>query len=209
MFEYNSEIGTMRMHGEIGAYFEDGISELDVIRAFEEMDGQDVTINLRSDGGDVFGGLSIVNAIRSYSGNVTVVVDSLAASIASVITAAADEVAIHSGSMLMVHNPWTIALGDSGEFRAVADLLDKIAGEIAQVYADKSGKHDAGDFLEMMQQDTYLTAEEAIAWGLADRVVENKKSKKRDKEYAKREPVAACAGFPRRNLAEMQLRLKR
>ena len=138
MFDANKDAKLMRVYGPIGSYFEDGISDVDVVQALDLMDGNDIEIMLKSDGGDVFEGISIYNQLKRYPGKVKITVDSIAASIASVIAMSADELYLESEhSMLMIHNPWTAAMGDATEFRSVADLLDKIGGEIASIYAKK------------------------------------------------------------------------
>jgi ATP-dependent protease ClpP protease subunit len=168
MFDANKDEKFMRVYGPIGSYFEDGISDVDVVKALDMMDGGDVEIVLKSDGGDVFEGISIYNQLKKYPGKVKITVDSIAASIASVIAMAADELVMESEhSMLMIHNPWTAAIGDAKEFRSVADLLDKIGGEIASIYAKKS-KKDKKHYLAIMREDKYYTASEALAEGLID-----------------------------------------
>ena len=168
MFDANKDEKFMRVYGPIGSYFEDGISDVDVVKALDMMDGGDVEIVLKSDGGDVFEGISIYNQLKKYPGKVKITVDSIAASIASVIAMAADELVMESEhSMLMIHNPWTAAIGDAKEFRSVADLLDKIGGEIASIYAKKS-KKDKEHYLAIMREDKYYTASEALSEGLID-----------------------------------------
>lgn len=207
MLKSNYETGTIQMYGEIGSYIEEGISDRDLIDILGQMDGQDITISLKSDGGDVFEGLSIYNQLAHYQGNVTIVVDALAASIASVIAMAADDIAIHENSMLMIHNPWTVALGDAKEFRGVADLLDRVAADIAGIYSRRSGRNDQ-HFLEVMESDTYYSAQEALESGLVDRIIEvGGKSKGSNIAAAHSKPVVSAAAFPRRNHCERRIRL--
>lgn len=207
MLKANYEIGTIQMYGEIGAYIEEGISDRDIIDILGQMDGQDITISLKSEGGDVFEGLSIYNQLAHYQGNVTIVVDAIAASIASVIAMAADDIAIHENSMLMIHNPWTAAIGDAKEFRGVADLLDLIAADIAGIYARRSGK-DVQTYLDVMETDTYYSAQDALDAGLVDRIIEAGNYKKKKKmAVASAKPVVFAAAFPRRNQCEQRIRL--
>lgn len=194
--------GRVRMDGEIGDYFENGIAARDVAEMLKNAGGSDITITLKSDGGDVWEGMSIANQIAAYEGRVTIEVDAIAASIASVIAVAADDLAIHQQSMLMIHNPMTVAAGDSAAFRGVADLLDVIAEQIAGFYANKSGKPVA-DFIEMMKTDTYITDKQAVEMGLADSIISGG-SRKRSAGNA----VAACASFPRAMRAKMRLKAK-
>lgn len=207
MLKANYEIGMIQMYGEIGSYIEEGISNRDIIEILAEMQGQDITIALKSDGGDVFEGLSIYNQLAHYEGKVTIVVDALAASIASVIAMAADDIAIHQNSMLMIHNPWTVALGDAKEFRGVADLLDRVADDIAEIYSRRSGRKKE-HYLQIMENDHYYSAQEALDSGLVDRIIEAgtyKKPKKMD--AMTQNTVVTASAFPRRNACERRIRL--
>ena len=95
MFDFNIETGQIRAYGVIGNFM-DGISPADFMDAFDQMDGQDVTIQLQSEGGDIISGLTIMNQIRDYAGKVSVVIDALAGSIATVFPMAADRVTVGS-----------------------------------------------------------------------------------------------------------------
>lgn len=207
MLKANYETNTIQMYGEIGSYLDGGISDRDLIDILDEMGGQDVLISLKSDGGDVFEGLSIYNQLAHYQGQVTIVVDALAASIASVIAMAADDIAIHENSMLMIHNPWTVALGDAKEFRGVADLLDRVAADIAGIYSRRSGA-DEKHYLEIMETDKYYSAQEALDAGLVDRIIEVGAGKKgQNIAAATKKPVVSASAFPRRNQCERRIRL--
>jgi ATP-dependent Clp protease protease subunit len=207
MLNPNYETGRIDMYGEIGSYIDQGISDREIIDILSQMDGRDITISLKSEGGDVFEGLSIYNQLAHYQGNVTIVVDAIAASIASVIAMAADDIAIHENSMLMIHNPWTAAIGDAKEFRGVADLLDLVAADIAGIYARRSGQ-DEQIFLDVMETDTYYSAQEALNFGLVDRIIEPENYKKKKKmPAASAKPVVSAAAFPRRNQCEQRIRL--
>jgi ATP-dependent protease ClpP protease subunit len=170
MFDADKDLRMMRVYGNIGSYFDNGISDVDVMKALDMFGGDDIDIYMKSDGGDVFEGISIYNQLKKYPGKVKVTVDSIAASISSVIAMGADELVMDGEhSMLMIHNPWTAAVGDAKEFRSVAELLDKIGGEIASIYAKKS-KKDKEYFLNVMKEDKYYTASEALAEGLVDSI---------------------------------------
>lgn len=170
MFDADKDLKMMRVYGNIGSYFDNGISDVDVMKALDLFAGDDIEIVMKSDGGDVFEGISIYNQLKKYPGKVKVTVDSIAASISSVIAMGADQLVMDGEhSMLMIHNPWTAAVGDAKEFRSVAELLDKIGGEIASIYAKKS-KKDKEYFLNVMKEDRYYTAGEALAEGLVDSI---------------------------------------
>ena len=136
----------------------------------------DVTVRINSPGGDVFAGVAMATAIRNYPGKVTCQVDGFAASAASVIAVAADSIVMAPGAFMMIHNAWTIAMGDAEEFMATAALLEKIDGSLAAGYAAAAGKRGkdmtAEAFATLMDAETWLTAADALTAGLADAVAE-------------------------------------
>jgi ATP-dependent Clp protease protease subunit len=133
----------------------------------------DVALRINSPGGDVFAGVAMAQAIRAYPGKVTAHVDGLAASAASAVAVAADEAVMAPGSMMMIHNAWTIALGNRHDFMETATLLEKIDGDLAQAYAKRSGG-DAAEFATLMDAETWMTAEETVAHKLADSIAPEK-----------------------------------
>lgn len=126
-----------------------------------------INLHINSPGGDVFDGIAIHNALKAHPAQVNVHVDALAASIASVIAMAGDTVHMPPSAYLMIHNAWSFAIGDAIELRKTADLLDKINGTIADVYAARGSK-TAEEFKALMSAETWLTAQEAVDAGLAD-----------------------------------------
>lgn len=167
-FETNPEAKTITMRGGIGD-FENHISADDFLSALSEHAGQDVTIHMDSPGGSVTDGLSMYNAICQYSGKVTIHIDSLAASIATVIAAAADHVIINSTGRMMVHRAWTMSMGNCTDFRSVAEVMEKMDEDIAATYAARTDK-SAEDWMEIMDAETWFSASEALAAGLVDEV---------------------------------------
>jgi ATP-dependent Clp protease protease subunit len=130
----------------------------------------DVDLRINSPGGDVFGAKAMAQAIRQYPGQVTAHVDGVAASAATFLTAVADKTIMAPGSLQMIHKAWTLAIGNSDDLTAVADLLNKIDGTIIEAYATAANRRGVkpADFAQMMQAETWLTAQEAIELGLAD-----------------------------------------
>ena len=198
--------GTMRMYGEIGGYLEGGIGSTEFAAMLDAVGSDDLTINIQSNGGDVFEGLAIYNQLRRHQGKVTVIVDSIAASIASVISMAGDSVLMMPQSFMMIHNPWTAVVGDAGEMRGVADLLDLIGGQIADIYAERSWQ-TVGRFLDLMAGETWLTAQDAIELGLADGMYNDTASIENARETA--DPIVAACGFSKRIAAAHGLRRSR
>ncbi len=163
------------------AAFWGGVGPGDFARQLAEVGDRAVELRVNSPGGSVFGGRAMAAALAGHPGEVTAVVDGLAASAASFLVQAADRVEMSEGAMFMIHNAWTLALGNAAAMRAEADILDKIDGEIARTYAAaaaRRGVTDAPDFAALMASETWMTSAEAVAAGLADGMAERPKEKK-------------------------------
>jgi ATP-dependent protease ClpP protease subunit len=163
----DGEEATVSIYDEIGMW---GVTAQDFVNALDALPTTTKTINLRlnSPGGGVFEGLTIANRLREHPANVAVTVDGIAASIASVIAMSGDTVIMGRGSQMMIHNPSGLVLGDSAEMRQMADLLDKLARDsIASAYQAKAGG-TAQDWLDRMSGESWYSADEAVAVGLAD-----------------------------------------
>lgn len=156
------------VYESIGGWF--GMWADDFIRDLKGVSTSKINLRLNSPGGSVFDGIAIANALRAHPANVTVYVDSLAASIASVIALAGDRVVMMPQSQFMVHNASGAAYGDSAEMAKMAELLDKQSLNIAQAYAQHTGRPVA-EWQEYMAAETWFTAEEAVEVGLADEVI--------------------------------------
>jgi ATP-dependent protease ClpP protease subunit len=128
-----------------------------------------LTVGINSGGGDCFDGLAIYNALSSYPGPVTTVVDGLAASIASVIFQAGRTRVVSPGGMVMVHDAFSLCAGNEAEMTAAAATLGKVSDNLASVYAQRCGG-TAQHWRDVMRAETWYTADEAVAAGLADRV---------------------------------------
>jgi ATP-dependent protease ClpP protease subunit len=135
----------------------------------------DISLRINSPGGDVFAARAMAQAIREHDGKVTAHVDGYAASAASFVTSVADETVMGPGSMLMIHKAWSLALGNSEDMLATANLLEKIDGTIVETYdaAAKRRGMEPADFAELMAAETWLTGAEAIELGLADAIAED------------------------------------
>ena len=137
----------------------------------ELMSGEgDVTIWLNSPGGDVFAAAQIYNMLMDYTGNVTVKIDGLAASAASVIAMAGGDVYMSPVSMLMIHNPATIAIGDSEEMLKAKALLDEVKESIINAYELKSGQART-KLAHVMDAETWMNAHKAVELGFADKIM--------------------------------------
>ncbi len=183
--ETNPEKQTIEMRGPIGD-FDGGISADDFRDCLKDHAGADVTIHLDSQGGSVSDGLAMYNAIMQHEGEVTIHIDTIAASIATVIACAADKVVINSNAKYMIHRCWTVAMGNCKDFRSTADVMELMDKDIAASYSERTGKGEA-ELLAMMDAETWMDAEEALAQGFVDSVykVERKQKPKAEAELPK------------------------
>ncbi|MFF4600150.1 head maturation protease, ClpP-related [Amycolatopsis sp. NPDC001319] len=163
------------VYDEIGFW---GVMAADVAAQLDGHRG-DLHVRVNSPGGDVFDGFAIFNMLANLDGNVTVTVEGLAASAASVIAMAGDSVRMMSASQLMIHDASGLCIGNAGEMRAMVDVLDSISATIAQVYADHAGG-DAEQWRAAMLAETWYTPTEAVAAGLADEVLAPKRRDQTD-----------------------------
>lgn len=132
-------------------------------------------MRINSPGGDVFAAQAIAQAMRETDARVVAHVDGLAASAASVIMSAADEVEIAPGGFVMIHQAWTIAMGNATDMLEVAAMLEKVDASIADGYKRKAGG-DKEKWAQYMQAETWFSAEEALAEKLVDRIAETTKA---------------------------------
>lgn len=128
-----------------------------------------LTVHINSEGGVITEGMAIYAALRSFDGPKTGIVEGIAASMASVVLQACDQRVVNKGAFVMIHNPSATAGGEARDLRSTADLLDKMRGEILDIYEARSGQQRS-ELEEMVNAETYFTAEEAVAAGLADSV---------------------------------------
>jgi len=161
---------------EINLYDEIGLWGVTAKRFREVLDGIDadkIVLNINSPGGDVFDGVAILNDLLAHKASVVVRVTGLAASIASVIAMAGDEIQIADSAFFMIHNAWTVAIGDSRVMADRAKVLAKIDTQLNATYATRTGC-DPDQIAEMCDAETWLTADEAIELGFADSLISAK-----------------------------------
>ncbi|OHO71178.1 hypothetical protein HMPREF2692_01295 [Corynebacterium sp. HMSC036D03] len=167
------------IYGDIG--FE--VQAKDIVNQLNGADGP-VTVRVDSFGGDVYAGISILNALRRYPDVVTVYVDGMAASAASFIAVGgADRLIMSPNSSLLIHGAWSQGMGNSEEMAQLAADLNQITDNLATIYAEKTGQEPAY-WRELMKKDTTFTAEQAVEAGLADAVDELEKSARAEKRHA-------------------------
>ena len=157
------------VYGEIGGW---GITANQFIQDLKALDDgvSPVVAAFNTNGGDLFDGLAIHNALKRLGERCTARVDALAASAGSVAACGAHRVVMASNSMLMIHNPWTWTSGDAEDLRRVADVLDQTLEVIIAAYKNKAPNIDDAELRRMVNDETWLTAQEAVALGLADEI---------------------------------------
>jgi ATP-dependent protease ClpP protease subunit len=153
------------VYDAVGGWY--GMYADDFIRDLRAVSTSSINIRINSPGGSVFDGVAIANAIRSHPANVTCYVDSLAASIASVIALSGDRLVMRPQSMIMIHDASATVHGNAKDMQDTADLLDKTSDNLAGAYAAKAGG-TVPEWRERMRAETWMTADEAVELGLAD-----------------------------------------
>lgn len=130
-----------------------------------------INLHIHSPGGEVFDGIAIYNQLKNHSATITVYIDGLAASMASVIAMVGDTVIMPKNAMMMIHKPWGVSWGDANDMREYADLLDKLENVLIPAYVAKTGK-TTEEMTAMLEQETWLDGDECVEHGFADKVIE-------------------------------------
>ena len=149
----------------------------DLVRYVNSLGDKDILVRLNTPGGDVFDGMAIFNSLANHKGKVTIRIEALAASMGSVLAMAGKEIQAYSNTMMMIHDPWIYTAGNQYELREMADLLEKISGNMLDVYAGRS-KIGKREMKEIMKAETWYTAKEAKEKGFIDTILETGKAAK-------------------------------
>jgi ATP-dependent protease ClpP protease subunit len=169
------------IYDEIGeSFWGGGVSAQTMATELAALDVDNLSVYINSPGGAAWDGIAIMNAIRRHRAHVTVYVDGLAASAASVIAMAGDKIVMNRGSQLMIHDASGGAYGNAELMDEVGAILHKLSDSIAAVYAGRTGT-DRATWRAAMQAETWYTAEEAVAAGLADEWVDQPASQPVDR----------------------------
>ena len=183
-------------YDEIGWW---GITADDFARELATITTPEILLRVNSPGGEIFDGIAIYNALREHPAKVTTRVDALAASMASLVALAGDTVEMADNAFFMVHNPWSVVIGDSAAMRQEADLLDKLSGSLVSAYVARSGKPE-DEVRGLMDAETWMSAAEAVDFGFADAV--------RDADEDADEPASVAALFDLSVFANLPERLR-
>lgn len=146
-----------------------GVNAQGFIEEIKSFKDSPMNLHINCVGGDVFDGMAIYNIIKKRTATTTVYIEGIAASMGSVIALAANKVVMAENSLFMIHNAWGGAMGEAKEMKKTAKLLDKISGEIADIYVKKT-KLPYDKVKEMMDEETWLNAEEALELGFIDSI---------------------------------------
>lgn len=182
----NSETLDIRLYGDVegngydwwsGKEIKSNTSALTFAEKLEEYpNAKTINIYINSNGGDVYEGAAIYGQLMRHSAYKNVYVDGFAASIASVIAMAGNKVYMAPNAMMVIHNAWSFAVGNANDLRQEAEALDKVTEASRQAYLLKIGDKLTNDkLIEMMDNETWLTAEECIQYGFADELTVDKK----------------------------------
>lgn len=176
------ESRTLFLNGEISdeTWFGDEVTPKLFKSELESGDG-DITVWINSPGGDVFAAAQIYNMLMDYPHNVTVKIDGLAASAASVIAMAGTEVLMSPVAMMMIHNPATVAIGDAGEMKKAIDMLAEVKESIMNAYEIKTGL-SRPRISHLMDAESWFNATKAVELGFADGILFDAQEPEKDEE---------------------------
>lgn len=166
-------VAEISIYGPIGSA---GISAARFADEIKRVTAKEITLRIHSPGGSILDGHAIFNAIQRHPAKVTSIVDGLAASMATVVALAGSRVQIAANGIWMIHNPSGATEGTSKGMRELADILDKLAAQIVDIYAAKTGK-PREEIVSLMEAETWMTAEEAKAFGFVDEIIPARKAK--------------------------------
>lgn len=199
----DSAEASISIYDSIGENWEGtGITSKRISAALRSIGAKDVVVNINSPGGDFFEGMAIYNLLREHQGKVTVRVLGVAASVASVIAMAGDEILIGDGAFFMIHNAWAVAVGNRHDMMDSAKLLEPFDAAMAALYAHQTGMSTA-EAAAMMDRETWIGAQQAVDDGFATGLLPSSEITKSTQASAKSKPLAlieasmAKAGFSR------------
>jgi len=176
-----SDISEIWIYEEIGEDIWDGtgVSAKAFQKELSDIKSPNIHLHINSFGGQVFEGIAIFNLLKQHPAVITTYIDGLAASIASVIALAGDKVIMASNALYMIHLPWGVAQGTANDMRDTANILDKIKSTMTTIYLEKCNKKkkdkdmmSGSDIDSMMEEETWLTAQEAYDMGFCDEIGE-------------------------------------
>ncbi|WP_121605396.1 head maturation protease, ClpP-related [Virgibacillus sp. Bac332] len=161
---------SLYIYGSIGGFFGDNSAQ-SIRRKLSGVEANKIHVHINSGGGSAFDGIAISNFLKNHKAEIIVHVDGWAASAASIIAMAGDKIIMPSNTVMMIHRASTIAIGNAGDFEKVANDLKKIDSAVTATYENRFvGERE--ELVKLLEDETFLTADEALAFGLADEVGE-------------------------------------
>ena len=157
----------IHIYDEIGVH---GVTAKSFLEDLKDLKGRDITVHINSTGGDVFQGQAIYTALKNYTGKVTVKIEGLAASMATVIALAADKIEMTANSLFMIHSPMSNVFGNKSQMRKQINALEKVEATMLNVYSKKTNLSEEKIAL-MLDTETWLSADEALEFGFVDEVI--------------------------------------
>jgi ATP-dependent Clp protease, protease subunit len=168
--ETNGDTTEITIYGDIGeSWWGESISANDIKNALNDIETDTITIRLNSPGGDAFDGIAIYNQLKNHKAKVIGYIDGLAASAASIIAMAADELIMNTGSMMMIHEASTFTWGTKADIKKTLNALEGVDKSIADIYMTRYNS-DREELISLVEGETWFTASEAVDTGLADKV---------------------------------------
>lgn len=210
------DVGGITINGAIGETWDGaGVTSNRIAAALRSIGaGVPVVVNLNSPGGDFFEGVAIYNLLRQHDAEVTVNVMGLAASAASVIAMAGDKILMGDGAFLMIHNAWSVAVGNRHDFIAAAETLAPFDDAMASLYAKRSGMSKT-EAAALMDKETWISADQAIENGMATGLLDGTATSKGDTKAAQQRRILATVdsalastGMSRVQRAEVLARMR-
>ncbi|WP_373807970.1 head maturation protease, ClpP-related [Jeotgalibaca porci] len=173
----NEERISLLLYGDISSYsWGDGISLDSVVNALAGKSATIIDVYINSYGGDMFESIAIKNYLMRRPEKIITHIDGIAASGGSIIAMAGEEIIMPKDTEMMIHNPWTIGFGNADDFRKLADELDTANETVQETYLNHfTGERET--LIQLLEEETWLTAEEALSYGLATEVTEQAKAK--------------------------------
>lgn len=158
----------MLIYGDIGGPWSDSVRASEFSKALSELPKtvNEIDIRISSLGGDVFDGIAIYNRLVNHKAKVNVYVDSIAASIASIIAMAGDNIYMGEGAEIMIHDPWTFAAGNSRDLMATIDRLDDVAEQLVSIYQKNTGL-GRSEIKQLMADETFFDSKQSVEMGFA------------------------------------------
>lgn len=188
--EASGDEATVYVYDAIGYW---GVEAQDFVKEIDAIKAKTIHLRINSPGGDVFDARAMKTALENHSAHVIAHIDGLAASAASFLMLAADDIEIADGGFIMIHEPWGFSMGTASDMRATADLLDKVNDAIVNDYSKATGK-EITQIRQWMSDETWFSASEALEHGFVGKISEKTKANNAFNLSAYKNLPAALAG---------------